>query len=327
MCHGANKWPIFVHIVLCAVFLQFVSEGEMELQPYTSWKPRLAELLKDLVQSQGLSASLIREVRFIREDQPRAREPMVYEPSIIILAQGRMRVYLGDQVYTYDPHNYMVLSVPLPFECETEASAEHPLLAVAITVDPAVLGELLMEMEDSCRAPSIVGAVYSTPLTEDLACATERLLECLQSAMDSRILGQDIVREMTYRVLCGEQGGALRALAARHSRFGQIARVLRRVHQEYERELDVESLARDANMSVSNFHHNFKAVTSTSPLQYLKSIRLHKARILMRQDGLNASSAAARVGYVSLSQFSREFKRFFGVSPANDTAQLRRGAG
>ena len=131
------------------------------------------------------------------------------------------------------------------------------------------------------------------------------------------------MREITYHVLRGEQGGALRAVAARHSRFGQIARVLRRVHQEYNKELDVESLAREANMSVSSFHHNFKAVTSTSPVQYLKSIRLHKARALMLQGDHNASTAASRVGYSSLSQFSREFKRYFGNSPSNDAAQTR----
>ena len=95
------------------------------------------------------------------------------------------------------------------------------------------------------------------------------------------------------------------------------------MHQEYHQELDVESLAREANMSVSSFHHNFKAVTSTSPVQYLKSIRLHKARALMLQGDHNASTAASRVGYSSLSQFSREFKRYFGNSPSNDTAQTR----
>lgn len=185
------------------------------------------------------------------------------------------------------------------------------------------LGELLMEMEDDRAPPEMVRGLYATPLTEDLDCAAVRLLECLQSPMDARILGPGIVREITYHVLRGEQGGALRAVAARHSRFGQIARVLRRVHQEYNKELDVESLAREANMSVSSFHHNFKAVTSTSPVQYLKSIRLHKARALMLQGDHNASTAASRVGYSSLSQFSREFKRYFGNSPSNDTAQIR----
>lgn len=291
--------------------------------PEISQDGRLAELLAPLATVEGYSPSLLGAVRFMRTNGPRPRVPIVYEPSIIIIGQGRKRVFLGDQVYDYDPNNYLVLSVPLPLECETEASPEKPLLGLAIRVDPVVLGELLMEMEDGNQAPGMVRGLYSTPLTEDLACAAVRLLECLQSPMDSRILGPAIVREITYRVLCGEQGGALRAVAARHSRFGQIARVLRRVHQDYHRELDVESLAREANMSVSSFHHNFKAVTSTSPVQYLKSIRLHKARALMLQGEHNASTAANQVGYSSLSQFSREFKRFFGSNPSSDAAQLR----
>jgi len=284
---------------------------------------RLADLLQIMALKEGPSPSHLADVLLIRASRSTPRVPIVYEPSIIIVGQGKKRVFLGDQVLTYDPNNYLVLSVPLPLECETEATPETPLLAVSIRVDPVVLGELLMEMEDGSKAPGMVRGIYSTPLTEDLACAAVRLLECLQSPMDSHILGSTIVREITYRVLCGEQGGALRAVAARHSHFGQIARVLRRVHRDYHKELDVESLAREANMSVSNFHHNFKAVTSTSPLQYLKSIRLHKARILMLQGEHNASTAANEVGYASLSQFSREFKRFFGNSPTNDTAASR----
>jgi len=110
---------------------------------------------------------------------------------------------------------------------------------------------------------------------------------------------------------------------ARHSHFSQIAKVLNRIHQEYEKSIDIQTLAKDANMSVSTFHHNFKAVTSTSPLQYLKSIRLHKARMIMAHDGLNASDAAYQVGYLSASQFSREFKQFFGNSPADEARRMR----
>ena len=215
--------------------------------------------------------------------------------------------------------------MPLPFECETlEASPEKPLLGLAVQVTPASLAELLTEMdEDVPVAGEVPQGIYSTPLTEELGNAAIRLLECLQSPLESRILGPQIVREITYRVLCGEQGGALRAVAHRHTQFSHIARALRLIHSEYPRSIDVETMAREAHMSISTFHHNFKAVTSTSPLQYVKSIRLHRARILMAQDGLNAGTAAGRVGYESASQFSREFKRFFGNSPADEAARLR----
>lgn len=287
-------------------------------------KERLVELLDSLATVEGPSPSILEGVQLIRSNRYTPPIPIIYDPCIVIVGQGRKIGYLGDQVYTYDPYNYLVLSVPLPFVCETKASPEEPLLAVSMRVDPATLGELLMEMDDErVVSNQVPRGIYSTPLTGELIEATVRLLECLRSPADSRILGPQAIREIIYRVLCGEQGGALRAVAARHSRFSQIARVLRLIHTEYHHELNIDALAREAGMSVSSFHHNFKAVTSASPLQYLKSIRLHKARMLMVQDGLNASTAAGRVGYESASQFSREYKRHFGSTPADEAAKRR----
>jgi AraC-like DNA-binding protein len=287
-------------------------------------KGKMVELLGELAIKEGFSPSKLTGVKFIRSNKPFPRMPVVYEPSIVIVGQGRKIGYLGDQVYIYDPFNYLVLSVPLPFECETQATPEEPYLAVSVQVDPVTVGELLIEMDDDGVAGRAVPlGICSTPLTDELISATVRLLECLKTPLDSRILGPHIVREIIYRALYGEQGGALRALAVRHSRFSQIARVLRRIHTEYDKELDIEFLAGEANMSISTFHHNFKSVTSESPLRYLKSIRLHKALMLMLRDGLNASAAAGKVGYESASQFSRELNRYFGNSPADEAAKLR----
>lgn len=288
-------------------------------------KERLVELLGTLATEEGFTPSRLKGVEFVRADSPVSRHPVIYEPGVAIIGQGRKQGYLGGQIYTYDAYNYLVLSVPLPFECETvEASPEKPLLGVVVRVSPSSLGELLMEMDEDIPAGNpMPQGIYSTPLTDELTGAAVRLLECLRSPADSRILGPQIVREITYRVLCGEQGASLRAVAQRHSHFSHIARVLRLIHAGYADPIDVETMAREAHMSVSTFHHNFKAVTSSTPIQYVKSIRLHQARILMTQEGLNAGTAANRVGYESASQFSREFKRFFGKSPADEAARLR----
>lgn len=287
-------------------------------------KKRMVELMGRLTVDEGFSTSEIKTVRFIRMNKPMERMPVIYEPSIVIVGQGRKIGYLGNQVYQYDPFNYLVLSVPLPFECETIASPDEPFLAISVAVDPVTVGELLFEMDDDGKISSeLPHGICSTPLTGEMINATVRLLECLQSPIDSRILGPQNVREIIYRVLYGDQGISLRALALRHSRFSQIARVLRRIHTEYDKELDVNSLAGEANMSVSTFHHNFKSVTLVSPIQYVKSIRLLKARQLMVQEGLNVGIAAGKVGYESASQFSREFKRYFGASPTEETTKLR----
>ena len=274
--------------------------------------------------NEGMSRTLVEGVEVARVSKPVPRAPVVYQPKILIVGQGRKRAYLGGEVYRYDPFNYLVLSVPLPAECETEASPEEPLLLLAITVEPAMLGEMLLEMDEP---PAPVGptprGISSTPMNEELAGAVIRLLECLKSPLDSRILGRQTVREIVYRVLQGEQGGALRALASRDEHFARIARVLRQVHADYARPFSVEELARKAGMSVAAFHHYFKLVTTCSPLQYLKRIRLDHAKRLMAHEGYNASTAARAVGYESPSQFSREFKRLFGVTPVEEAEQTR----
>lgn len=293
---------------------------------FDTLRTRMTALLASLARQEGVHPTAIAGVSLMRVSQSLPRMPVLYEPGIVIVGQGRKRGYLGDQVYTYDAHNYLVLSVPLPFECETEATPDAPLLAVSIRVDLSVLAELLMKMDGAHHAPApqTPQGIYSTSLDARLTEATVRLLECLQDPAEGRILGSQTVREITYRVLCGEQGGALRAAAALHTRFGQVNRALQRIHSEYARELSIEELAELAGMSPSAFHQNFKAVTSTSPLQYLKTIRLHKARMLMVYEGLRAGLAAEQVGYESPSQFSREFKRLFGVSPVEETARARR---
>jgi AraC-like DNA-binding protein len=290
---------------------------------------RMTSLLGALATVEGIQPTALDGVQLMRASHPLRRMQVLYEPGIVIVGQGRKRGYLGDRVFTYDAHNYLVLSVPLPFECETEASPELPMLAVSIRVNLAVLGELLMKMDGAhgSATPAMPQGIYSTELDVQLSETTVRLLECLGDPGEARILGPQIVREITYRVLCGQQGGALRAAAALHSRFGQVSRTVQRIHAEYARDLTVEELAETAGMSASAFHQNFKAVTSTSPLQYLKTIRLHKARMLMVHEGLRAGMAAERVGYESSSQFSREFKRLFGTSPIEETVRVRRMLG
>jgi AraC-like DNA-binding protein len=198
------------------------------------------------------------------------------------------------------------------------------MLAVSLRLDLIELTDLILAIDRSgCHQPSAPLGILSTPLEGDLAEATLRLLLALSSPLDAKILGPAIVREICYRVLIGERGGAMRAALAHQGRFGRVAKALRRIHADYAQSLDVSRLAEEAGMSVPAFHVNFRTVTLTSPIQYIKSTRLHQARLLMIRDGLTAASASARVGYESPSQFSREFKRFFGRSPVDEARDMR----
>ena len=275
----------------------------------------LALLLSELVTEEGFLPTALPDVRLMHSKGSHPPTPVVYEPSIVIIAQGYKCAKLGGSTYVYNSRNYLVLSVPLPFECETVGTSKKPMLALAIQVSPVAVAEILMEWDAPWPPASFLPrGIEASPLTAELTGAALRLAKCLQSAVESRLLGPAIIREIIYRVLCDKPGDALRALATPRSNFSQIARSLRRIHSDYHQHLDVASLAREASMSVSTFHANFKAVTSKSPLHYLQTIRLHRAQALII-GGTPIAEAAHQVGYESPSQFSREFKRLFGGTP------------
>lgn len=285
----------------------------------------LTEKTKQLKNKEQNLRALLPDIQLLYGTQPYARTPVMYRPGIVFLFSGYKIGYINERTFRYDANEYLLLTVPLPFECETFATEEAPLAGLRLDVDILQLQELLMDIgEDTLFRPGIAeSGINSATLSDEILCAAERLLDVMEHPLDARILGKQIIREMLYHVLTGPRGGALMALVSRQTHFSQISRVLKRIEGQYTETLSVDQLAAEANMSLSAFHHNFKSVTSTSPLQYLKAYRLHKARMMMVHDGLKASAAAMQVGYESASQFSREFKRYFGMTPGEDAARLR----
>ncbi|SUG53824.1 probable AraC-family trancriptional regulatory protein [Salmonella enterica subsp. diarizonae] len=286
---------------------------------------QLADKINYLKNNDKIISERLPGIRLLYGVEPGPRTPVMYQPGIIFLFSGHKIGYINEREFRYDANEYLLLTVPLPFECETWATPEIPLAGIRIDIDVLQLQELLMDIgeDERFQLPMAASGINSATLSDEILCAVERLLDVMERPLDARILGKQIIREILYHVLMGPRGGALLALVSRQTHFSLISRVLKQIEMKYTENLNVEQLAAEANMSVSAFHHNFKAVTSTSPLQYLKSYRLHKARMMMIHDGMKASAAAMRVGYESASQFSREFKRYFGVTPGEDAARMR----
>lgn len=285
---------------------------------------RMVQLMSQLAPLEGYNLSPLDDVRFLRSNRPLTRTPVLYEPGIVILCQGRKRGYLGDQVYLYDAQHYMVVSVPVPFTMETDASESHPMLAVYLRLDFTLAGELI-EQVDALRgfaaAPPM--GMYASPMDGLLRQSTLRLLQIMADPFDARVLGPSALRELYYRILTGEQGVTLRAAITQQGQFGKVTRAIRKIHHGYAEHLSVEALAGEAQMSVPNFHLHFRKVTNSSPMQYLKSTRLHQARLLMLRNDLTAAKTAFLVGYESASQFSRDFKRLFGRTPLAEVAWMK----
>lgn len=290
---------------------------------------KLAELLQNFPEiDDGPSASRLNGVLLFKETRHIPRKPMVYDPGLCIVVQGHKIGYLGDQKFRYDAKQYLVTTVTMPFECETFASLEEPLRGLYIDIDMGQLHDLIGRMDVQTgigkngerMLPCGIGPAV---MDEEMLDATMRLVKCLRSEAETRILGPGIIREILYWALRGTQAPVLYSLALHSGTFSQVARVLKVMQNDYAGKLDVEQLAKMAHLSVSAFHRAFKEITSDSPVQYLKKIRLTKARDLMLQESIKANIAADKVGYESASQFSREFKRYFGQSPAEMMRESR----
>lgn len=286
---------------------------------------RMVQLMSELAPLEGYNLSVLDDVRFLRSNRPLTRTPVLYEPGIVILCQGQKRGYLGDEIYVYDAQHYLVVSVPVPFTMETDASEDQPMLAVYLRLDFALAGELIQQVDEVRGFDATVPrGMYASPMDDALRESTLRFLHIMNDRNDAQILGPAMLRELYYRILSGAQGGTLRAAIAQQGQFGKVTRAIHKIHSCYHEHLDVEALAEEAQMSVPNFHLHFRKVTDTSPMQYLKSTRLHQARLLMLRNDFTAARSAFLVGYESASQFSRDFKRFFGRTPLAEVAWMKR---
>lgn len=285
---------------------------------------KMIDLISRQIEGDGIFPAAIPEVQFMRASQHSSRTSVMYEPSIMIILQGQKRGVLGDKHFIYDPNQFLTLTVPLPFECETIGSESEPMIGMIIKLSPVLIAEILLQMDNPTLNEDRVDVVSTRSLTMHQAGILVRLVESLASQESARILAGNMLREFLYDLMRESGGDNIKCLALNTGKQYQIARILNQMHQHYAEDFDMAQLARTSGMSVSAFHTHFKQITHATPLQYLKVIRLHKARMLMINGNMTASQAASQVGYSSNSQFSREFKRLFGEAPTVNSARIKR---
>ncbi|BCP54331.1 AraC family transcriptional regulator [Kaistia sp. 32K] len=249
---------------------------------------------------------------------------VIYEPLFCVIAQGRKQLIVGDKVLIYEASKYLVVSVDLPASGSIiHASVDEPYLAFSMRLDRAALASMLLELAEVGDDGSPAAGLAISSVDAELLDPVVRLLRLLERPREIPILGPLAEREILFRLLHGAQGKMLRQIALADSRLSCISRVIDWIKNNYAEAIRIEALAEIAGMSGSSFHRHFKAVTSMSPLQFQKQIRLQEARRLLLAQRADAGSIGFAVGYESPSQFSREYSRLFGAPPSRDAARLR----
>jgi AraC-like DNA-binding protein len=252
--------------------------------------------------------------------------PVVYKPTLCLVAQGAKRAALGTTAYRYDPAHFLVASVELPvMGAVIQASVDRPYLCLQLDLDSAELSDLAIRYPASAREESAVPAgLMLGKTTPQLLDAAIRLVGLLDAPSDIDALAPLTIREVLYRLLTGADGAVIRHMARADSRLNQIARAIVWIRANFCRPCRIENAAEVAGMSRSTFHLHFKAVTRMTPIEFRTHLRMQEARRLMVSDAMDAASAGFQVGYESPSQFSRDYARVFGMPPARHASQTRR---
>jgi AraC-like DNA-binding protein len=284
---------------------------------------KLASAIRRHTTTDGAFDTAVPGLLLFRASVPSDQRADVYEPSLCVVAQGAKEVLLAGETYRYDSAHSLLVSVDLAVASRVvEASPARPCMVVRVSLDSAVVGELLADGTAEPSGPPARG-IAASPVDPLLLDAVTRFVALLDRPRDIGPLAPLVLREITYRVLDGPQGARLRQIASAGAPAHRIARAIRWLNDHFTDPLQVEALAKHVGLSPSAFHLHFKNVTALSPLQYQKRLRLQEARRLMLGEGIDAAEAAFRVGYESRSQFGREYLRMFGASPRRDVDSLK----
>lgn len=284
----------------------------------------IAAIIARNVSSDGFHTTAIERVTLVRSSTVTMPMPNVYRPQLCLVAQGHKEVTLGDRVFRYAPGRYGVVTYDLPaIGHVVDATPDKPYLCMYLDFDPVMLGDLALRVPPPPAAPSPTIGKSVSDAGIDLLDAVLRLLRLLDNLSALPVLGPLGEQEILYHLLAGPDGARMRHVTSSQGRVAQVGRAIAWIGKNFRKPFSLERLAAEAGMSQSSLHEHFRAVTAMTPLQFQKQLRLQDARSLMLVENIDVATAAFRVGYESSSQFSREYRRHFGESPARDIARLR----
>lgn len=290
-----------------------------------SLAPRIAEFVGTDAARIERTTSLP-DLSFARVTRPTPPTSSLYEPSISMIIRGKKRVQLGATTYLYDESRFLLTAVNLPTTTQVlEASPKAPYISLLLRLNLPVARQMIADVDlHESKVPTAGPAMATGPATIELFDAIERLVDLLDNPRDLRHLGSLIQREIIYRILTSSAAARFRETVLLGTQSQRTAKAISWLRENFAQSLRIEDLAEMAGMGVSTLHHHFRAMTSMSPLQYQKQLRLHEARRILLAENVDAVTAAIRVGYESASQFNREYRRMFGAPPIRDVAPLRK---
>jgi len=302
--------------------IQKIAEGA---DATASIRAQIAEIVKRHLGGLNERDTLIAGFTIHGTTEPTQPVSYLYEPSFAFIARGSKRVILGDETYLYDETHFLLTAVGLPTIVQVlGASVYTPYYSVKLNIDLHLAAELITEAEQhGVRSLHTSTGMALGQVEPALAEATLRLVQLLDTPADIPVLARSLQRELLYRVLTSSAGARLRQAVDLGGQAKRVAGAIRWIREHFARPLRIKELAQVVGMAESTLHQHFRALTAMSPLQYQKQLRLHEARRLLLSEDIDAGSAALRVGYESVTQFNREYRRQFGAPPKRDIKALR----
>jgi len=323
--------PFGVSLIERKVYDDFMNDSEAKREALRAHSAReeLLERMSLALPNDG-AVETLDGLFLARLTRPTESTLALYQPALCLVAQGRKQVLVGEEVLQYDPGNYLLFTVDLPvvFRVE-EASKEMPYFGLRLDLDPAIVTSVIMESgAETRKGDASIKAIGVNAVEADLLDAIVRLVRVTGKPGEKEIIAPLIKREIVYRLLAGGEGARLSHLVVgSRGATRRISRAIGRLRENYSEPIKIDEMARELGMSISGFHHHFRSVTSMSPLQFQKQIRLQEARRVMLGEELDAASAGHRVGYEDPAYFSRDYKKLFGAPPQRDIANLRSNLG